>query len=94
MEAHHHPLREVAGHVESHLLLAHVRASTGTNAQQTNCQPFRPGRWLWVYNGLVNDFSHIKRGLVLAVDEPRVDRIGNTFRAQSTMLLVEPIDAK
>jgi predicted glutamine amidotransferase len=62
-------LREIAGHVESPLFLAHIRASTGTPVQQTNCHPFRYGRWLWVHNGLVRDFQKIKRELVLAVDE-------------------------
>ena len=62
-------LREVAGHVESPLFLAHIRASTGTAVQQTNCHPFRYGRWLWVHNGLVNDFGRVKRELALAVDE-------------------------
>jgi predicted glutamine amidotransferase len=62
-------LREVASHVESPLFLAHIRASTGTPVQQTNCHPFRYGRWLWVHNGLVRDFVHLKRELALAVDE-------------------------
>src|SRR3712207_3708263 len=62
-------LREIAGHVASPLFLAHIRASTGTPVQQTNCHPFRYGRWLWVHNGLVRDFVHLKRELALAVDE-------------------------
>jgi predicted glutamine amidotransferase len=62
-------LREVASHVESPLFLAHIRASTGTPVQQTNCHPFRYGRWLWVHNGLVRDFVHLKRELAFAVDE-------------------------
>ena len=62
-------LREVAGHVYSPLFLAHIRASTGTAVQQTNCHPFRHGDWLWVHNGLVRDFHLIKRDLALAVDE-------------------------
>jgi predicted glutamine amidotransferase len=61
-------LREVAGHVESPLFLAHIRASTGTAVQQTNCHPFRYEKWLWVHNGLVRDFHLIKRELALAVD--------------------------
>jgi predicted glutamine amidotransferase len=61
-------LREIAGHVESHLFLAHIRASSGTPVQQTNCHPFRHGQWLWVHNGLVNDWFTVKRDLVLAVD--------------------------
>jgi len=62
-------LREVASHVESPLFLAHIRASTGTDVQQTNCHPFRHGDWLWVHNGLVRDFHLIKRDLALAIDE-------------------------
>jgi predicted glutamine amidotransferase len=61
-------LRELAGHVASPLFLAHIRASTGTAVQQTNCHPFRHGRWLWVHNGLIRDFPQLKRDLVLAVD--------------------------
>jgi glutamine amidotransferase len=64
-------LRELAGHIESHLFLAHIRASSGTPVQQTNCHPFRYGKWLWVHNGLVADWFTVKRDLVLAVD-PRL----------------------
>ena len=66
---HDRNLREVAGHVESGLFLAHIRASTGTAVQQTNCHPFRYGKWIWVHNGLVRDFHSLKRDLALAVDE-------------------------
>jgi predicted glutamine amidotransferase len=62
-------LREVASHVHSPLFLAHIRASTGTAVQLTNCHPFRHGKWLWVHNGLVRDFHLVKRDLALAVDE-------------------------
>lgn len=62
-------LREVASHVESPLFLAHIRASTGTAVQQTNCHPFRFGGWLWVHNGLVREFPRLKRELALMVDE-------------------------
>jgi predicted glutamine amidotransferase len=62
-------VREVATHIRSPLFLAHIRASTGTAVQQTNCHPFRHENWLWVHNGLVRDFHLIKRELVLAVDE-------------------------
>jgi predicted glutamine amidotransferase len=61
-------LREVAGHVVSPLVFAHIRASSGSPVQQTNCHPFRFGRWLWMHNGLVREFSTVKRDLTLAVD--------------------------
>ena len=61
-------LRDLAAHVESGLVFAHIRASSGSPVQQTNCHPFRHGRWLWMHNGLIADFYEVKRDLVLAVD--------------------------
>lgn len=61
-------LRELARSTSSGMFLAHIRASTGTPVQQSNCHPFRHGRWLWVHNGAIRDFSTLKRDLVMAVD--------------------------
>ena len=61
-------LRDLAAHIESPLVFAHIRASSGTPVQQTNCHPFRYGRWLWMHNGLIGDFHQVKRDLVYAVD--------------------------
>jgi glutamine amidotransferase len=60
-------LRDLAGSVSSPLFLAHIRASTGTPVQQTNCHPFRFGSWLWVHNGAIRSFARLKRELVLAI---------------------------
>ena len=61
-------LRELAHAISSPLFLAHIRASTGTPVQQTNCHPFREGRWLWLHNGSIRDFARLKRDLVFAVE--------------------------
>ncbi|GAB2449487.1 class II glutamine amidotransferase [Streptomyces incanus] len=61
-------LREIAGHVRSPLFFAHIRASTGSSVQETNCHPFRHGRWMWMHNGAIADFDRIRRDLALAVD--------------------------
>ncbi len=61
-------LRDVAAHIQSPLVFAHIRASSGSAVQQTNCHPFRYGRWLWMHNGVIRDFHEVKRELVLAVD--------------------------
>jgi predicted glutamine amidotransferase len=60
--------RELSRSVSSPLFLAHIRASTGTPVQQTNCHPFRYEHWLWLHNGSVREFGTLKRDLVLAVD--------------------------
>ena len=61
-------LRDLAGHIRSPLVFAHIRASSGSPVQQTNCHPFRHGRWLWMHNGVLHDFPRVKRELALAVD--------------------------
>jgi len=61
-------LRELAAHIESPFFLAHVRATTGTAIQETNCHPFRHDRWLFVHNGVVAGFHEMRRELMLAVD--------------------------
>jgi predicted glutamine amidotransferase len=65
---HDRNLRELAGHVRSPLVLAHIRASSGSPVQQTNCHPFRYGNWLWMHNGVIRGFDVVKRDLVLAID--------------------------
>ena len=61
-------LRELAADVESPLFLAHVRASTGTAVQQTNCHPFRHQEWLFMHNGEIRGYRKLKRDLVVAID--------------------------
>lgn len=61
-------LKELAAHILSPLVFAHVRASTGGAIQQTNCHPFSHENWLWMHNGLIRDFLTVKRDLAFAVD--------------------------
>lgn len=71
-------LRELAGHISSHLFFAHIRAAIGSAVQQTNCHPFRHGRWLFMHNGFIDGFAGVKRDLVLAVDESLFPQIKGT----------------
>jgi glutamine amidotransferase len=61
-------LREIAAHVESPLFIAHMRAAIGSPVQNTNCHPFRHGRWLFVHNGYLGGIKAVRRDLMLAVD--------------------------
>jgi predicted glutamine amidotransferase len=61
-------LREIAAQITTPLLFAHVRASSGTGVQRSNCHPFRYGRWLWMHNGSLAGFKEVKHDLMLAVD--------------------------
>jgi predicted glutamine amidotransferase len=61
-------MRDLAGHTESPLFIAHIRTAIGSPVQQTHCHPFRHGRWLFVHNGMLGGFRDVRRDLVLAVD--------------------------
>ena len=80
-------LRELAADVESGMFLAHVRASTGTAVQQTNCHPFRHGNWLFMHNGQIHGFREIKRELALLVDAPLYGAIEGTTDSEMMFYL-------
>ena len=93
-------LRELAAHIESPLFMAHVRAAIGSPVQQTNCHPFRQGRWLFVHNGYIAGFHDLRRDLMLAIAPSRfADVEGSTdtevvFNIALTLGLErDPIDA-
>jgi glutamine amidotransferase len=71
-------LQELSAHIESPLFMAHVRATTGTPVQETNCHPFRYGRWLFVHNGFIADYDKLHRELVLAVNPDLFPNIRGT----------------
>ena len=71
-------LRELAAHITSGHFFAHIRAAIGSPVQQTNCHPFRHGRWLFMHNGYVAELPNLRRDLMLAVDESLFPEISGT----------------
>jgi len=80
-------LRELAAGISSPLFFAHIRASTGTAIQETNTHPFRYANWLWMHNGLIREFSRLKRELVLAVDDSLYASIEGTTDSETMFFL-------
>jgi predicted glutamine amidotransferase len=80
-------LRDIAKHIESPLFLAHIRATTGTPVQETNCHPFRHRRWLFVHNGAINGFHLMRRDLMLAVDPAYFDDIRGSTDSETLFYL-------
>ena len=54
-------LQHLCRHIRSPLFFAHVRAATGTPTTRPNCHPFVHGRWMFMHNGQVGDWSLIRR---------------------------------
>jgi predicted glutamine amidotransferase len=80
-------LQDICAQIESPLFLAHVRATTGTPVQQTNCHPFRHGRWLFVHNGFVDRYDHLRRDLLLGVDSGLFNGIEGTTDSELLFFL-------
>ena len=93
-------LRELAAHIESPLFLVHVRAAIGSPVQQSNCHPFRHGRWLFVHNGYVGGLHAVRRDLMLALDPDRFAAVEGSTDTEIVFQLAltfgleqEPIEA-
>jgi len=77
-------LRDLAAHIDSHLYLAHVRATSSATVQETNCHPFRYGDWLFVHNGEIAGIDRVRRDLLMAVD-PAL--FGNIFGSTDSEIM-------
>jgi glutamine amidotransferase len=72
-------LRYLCRHIHSRLFFAHVRASTGTPTTRPNCHPFACGRWLFMHNGVIGNWSRVRRRVeALIPDTHYPSRIGTT----------------
>jgi predicted glutamine amidotransferase len=71
-------LRDLARHIRGRLLLAHVRATTGSEIQRSNCHPFRWRRWLFMHNGSIREYPKLRRDLALAISEDLFSCLGGT----------------
>lgn len=80
-------LHDLARHIASPRVFAHIRAAIGSPVQQTNCHPFRHGRWLWMHNGFIDGFRTMKRDLAMAVDPDRFAEIEGTTDTEMLFFL-------
>ncbi len=63
-------LRELARVTESGCFLAHVRAATQVlEVSETNCHPFKHGRYTFMHNGDVGGFHAIRRPLLASLGD-------------------------
>lgn len=57
-------LERLASKTTSSLIFAHVRATTEGTLADSNCHPFRHNSLMWMHNGNIGGWKHIKRSLV------------------------------
>ncbi|KAI2641741.1 N-terminal nucleophile aminohydrolase [Hypomontagnella submonticulosa] len=56
-------LHRIASKTASRLVFAHVRATTEGSLSEDNCHPFCHGSLMWMHNGGLGGWKHIKRKL-------------------------------
>jgi len=80
-------LQALAAQIESRMFLAHVRATTGSPVQRTNCHPFSHRKWLFVHNGLINEYDKLRRDLAFAISPELFPLIRGTTDSELMFLL-------
>ena len=72
-------LRNLCRHIHSRLFFAHVRAATGTSITRPNCHPFTTGPWMFMHNGVIGEWSLIRRTVEAMIpDDLYASRLGTT----------------
>ncbi len=56
-------LQRIASKTASRLIFGHVRATTEGSLSEDNCHPFTHGSLMWMHNGGLGGWKHIKRKL-------------------------------
>lgn len=62
-------LERLASHTKSKMVFAHVRASTSGVLSETNCHPFVYHSFMFMHNGNISGFNHIKRKMGIHIKE-------------------------
>lgn len=56
-------LERLAPKTHSRLIFAHIRATTEGSLAENNCHPFQHNTLMWMHNGNIGAWSHVKRPL-------------------------------
>ncbi|KAK8172066.1 nucleophile aminohydrolase [Phyllosticta citrichinensis] len=62
-------LERLASKTTSNLIFAHVRATTSGNLSDSNCHPFRHKGLMFMHNGGVGAWNHVKRRLATSLGD-------------------------
>lgn len=62
-------LLHLTAKIKAPLFFSHVRAASSGGVNQYNCHPFIYNNWMFMHNGEIHDFIHIKRKLKDLLDD-------------------------
>jgi glutamine amidotransferase len=73
--------------MRSGCFVAHVRAAIGSPVQESNCHPFRHGRWMFAHNGYVDGWEYVHRELAMQVHPDLYHEIEGSADSEVLFLL-------
>ncbi|KAF1815228.1 N-terminal nucleophile aminohydrolase [Eremomyces bilateralis CBS 781.70] len=86
-------LERLASKTTSSLIFAHVRATTEGNLSDQNCHPFRYGSLMFMHNGGIGGWRHIKRKLAESVGDDWYNCVqGSTDSEWAFAVLLDSMD--
>ena len=93
-------LRSLAAHIQTKLFFAHVRATTGTAVNRSNCHPFIWKNWTFMHNGKIGNWHGCRKDVEDLIDhihyphrEGTTDSEALFLVALSKGLISDPIKA-
>lgn len=81
-------LRHLSRHIRSHLFFAHVRASTGTAVNMSNCHPFVLDRMMFMHNGKIGSFAQVRRPMEAAIPDKVFNQRTGTTDSEAFFLMM------
>ena len=82
-------LRELCKAVESHCIVAHVRAASPfAGISEPNCHPFKAGRLLFCHNGRIPNFNKIRRSVMMQADDEAYVKVRGTTDSEAIFALI------
>ncbi|KAL9579216.1 MAG: hypothetical protein Q9212_005237 [Teloschistes hypoglaucus] len=71
-------LHRLSAKTTSKLIFAHVRATTEGALSDSNCHPFNRNGLMWMHNGNIGAWKHVKRSLAMGLQERWFGSVGGS----------------
>ena len=80
-------LRSIAAHIQTKLFFAHVRASTGTAVNRSNCHPFIWNNWAFMHNGKIGNWHVCRKDIEDLIDHAHYSHRQGTTDSEALFLV-------
>jgi len=80
-------LRSLAAHIQTRLFFAHVRATTGTAVNRSNCHPFIWQNWTFMHNGKIGNWHKCRKDVEDLIDHVHYPHREGTTDSEALFLV-------